>query len=137
LIFSTNQILKKACKSNENSWAYTGRISRNWTQDFPGVRDNPNHWNISQISMLSRTSLTRGVSHYGLAIFIKKYLKAKEELWKIKHFTMQKFNLKKLSKRNQNPSRYYNSGTNLKFQHKLKYHLKINLSHILNPNLTK
>jgi hypothetical protein len=30
---------------------------------------------------------------------------------------------KKSSKRNQNPSRYYNSITNLKFQHKPKYHL--------------
>jgi hypothetical protein len=27
------------------------------------------------------------------------------------------------SKRNQNPSRHYNSTTNLKFQHKPKYHL--------------
>jgi hypothetical protein len=26
----------------------------------------------------------------GLAIYIKTYLKAKEELWKIKYFTMQK-----------------------------------------------
>jgi hypothetical protein len=33
----------------------------------------------------------RGVSHYGLAIYIKKYLKAKEELWKLKYFTMQKY----------------------------------------------
>jgi hypothetical protein len=31
---------------------------------------------------------TRGVSHYGLAIYIKKYLKAKEELWKLKYFTL-------------------------------------------------
>jgi len=30
---------------------------------------------------------------------------------------------KKSSKRNQNPSRYYNSITNLKFQHKPKYHV--------------
>jgi hypothetical protein len=30
---------------------------------------------------------------------------------------------KKSSKRNQNPSRYYNSVTNIKFQHKPKYHL--------------
>jgi hypothetical protein len=30
---------------------------------------------------------------------------------------------KKSSKRNQNPSRYYNSITNLKFKHKPKYHL--------------
>jgi hypothetical protein len=60
----------------------------------------------------------------GLQIYIKKYLlKAKEELWKLKYFTVQNFNLifKKSSKRNQNPSRYYNSVTNLKFQHKPKY----------------
>ncbi len=37
---------------------------------------------------------------------------------------MQKYNLqKKSSKRNQDPSRYHNSITNLKFQHKPKYHL--------------
>ncbi len=30
---------------------------------------------------------------------------------------------KESSKGNQNPSRYYNSITNLKFQHKPKYHL--------------
>jgi hypothetical protein len=40
--------------------------------------------------------LTRGVSHCGLAIYIKKYLKAKEELWKLKYFTMQKYNLPKI-----------------------------------------
>jgi hypothetical protein len=39
---------------------------------------------------------TRGVSHCGLAIHIKKYVKAKEEeLWKLKYFTMQKNNLQK------------------------------------------
>jgi hypothetical protein len=36
------------------------------------------------------------VLHCGLAIDIKKYLKAKEELWKLKYFTMQKYNLQKL-----------------------------------------
>jgi hypothetical protein len=30
---------------------------------------------------------------------------------------------KKSSKRNQNPSRYYNSITNLQFEHKPKYHI--------------
>jgi hypothetical protein len=35
------------------------------------------------------------MSHYALAIYIKKYLNAKEELWKFKYFTMQKYNLKK------------------------------------------
>jgi hypothetical protein len=38
---------------------------------------------------------TRGVSHYGLAIYIIKYFKAKEELWKFKYFTTQKYNLQK------------------------------------------
>jgi hypothetical protein len=38
----------------------------------------------------------RGVSHCGFAIDIKRYLKkAKEELWKFKYFTMQKYNLQK------------------------------------------
>jgi len=31
-----------------------------------------------------------GVAHCGLAIYIKKYLKAKEELWKLKYFTISK-----------------------------------------------
>jgi hypothetical protein len=38
----------------------------------------------------------RGVSHCGLAISIKKYLKAKEEIWKLKYFTMQNYNLQKI-----------------------------------------
>jgi hypothetical protein len=33
---------------------------------------------------------TRGVSHCGLAIYIRKYLKAKEEVWKFKYFTVAK-----------------------------------------------
>jgi hypothetical protein len=64
----------------------------------------------------------RGVSHCGLATYIKKYLKAKEELWKLKYFTMQII-FKKSSKINQNSPRYYNFVTNLKFQHKPKHHL--------------
>jgi hypothetical protein len=39
---------------------------------------------------------TRGVSHCGLAIYIKTYIKAKEELRKLKYFTMQKHNLQKI-----------------------------------------
>jgi len=57
------------------------------------------------------------------------FLKAKEDLlWKLKFFTIQKYNLlpkKSSKKRNQNPSRYYyNSITNnLKFQHKPKIYI--------------
>jgi hypothetical protein len=32
------------------------------------------------------------VSHCGLAIYIKKYPKGKEELWKLKYFTIHKYN---------------------------------------------
>jgi hypothetical protein len=39
----------------------------------------------------------RGVSHYGLAIYTKQHLKAKEELWKLKYFTIAKI------KSSQNP----------------------------------
>ncbi len=43
-----------------------------------------------------RSSKTRGVSHCGLAIYIEKYVKAKEELWKLKYFTKQTYNLQKM-----------------------------------------
>jgi hypothetical protein len=45
---------------------------------------------------LPENKTTRGVSHYSLAIYIKKYLKAKKELGKLKYFTMQKQNLQKI-----------------------------------------
>jgi hypothetical protein len=32
----------------------------------------------------------------GWAIYIKTYLKAKEGLWKLKYFTMQKYNLQEI-----------------------------------------
>jgi hypothetical protein len=66
--------------------------------------------------------LKQGVCHIvALPFTLKKYLKAKEELWKFKYFTMQKYNSK--IKRNPDPSRYHTSITNLKFRHKPKYPL--------------
>jgi len=47
-----------------------------------------------------KQTLTRGVWHCGLAIYIKKYLKSKEELCKLKYCTIQKYNLQKSSKKN-------------------------------------
>jgi hypothetical protein len=39
----------------------------------------------------------QGVCHtVAFAIYIKKFLKAKEELWKLKYFIMQKYNLQKI-----------------------------------------
>jgi hypothetical protein len=45
--------------------------------------------------ILKRASETRGMSHYGIGIYIKKYLVVKEELWKFKYFTMQKYILQR------------------------------------------
>jgi hypothetical protein len=58
-----------------------------------------------------------------LAIYMKKYVNAKEELWKLKkYFTVQNSNLPKiLWKKPKILLGYYNSETNLKFQHKPKY----------------
>jgi hypothetical protein len=67
---------------------------------------------------------TMGVSHCGLAISKKKYLKANEKNYGNSNISpCQNITFKIPSKKNQNPSRYYNSITNLKFQHKPKYHL--------------
>jgi len=53
------------------------------------------------------------------------YLRAKEELWKLKYFTMQKYNLlqKNPLKETKILPTYYNSMTNLQFQYKPKYHI--------------
>jgi hypothetical protein len=53
----------------------------------------------SHVNCFPRPSInpTMGVSHCGLAIYIKKYLKKKEELWKLKYFnTIQKYKLQKI-----------------------------------------
>ncbi len=52
---------------------------------------------IYNVISLQSNNLTRGVSQSGLAIYIKSiYLKAKEELRKLKFFTMKKYNLQKI-----------------------------------------
>ncbi len=52
-------------------------------------------WAVRERKEAGSALQTRGVSHCGLAIYIKKYLKPKEELWKFKYFTVQKYNLQK------------------------------------------
>jgi hypothetical protein len=47
--------------------------------------------------MMSSLLEERGVYHtLALPFALKKYLKAKEESWKLKYFTMQKYNLQKI-----------------------------------------
>jgi len=65
------------------------------------------------------------VSHCGLAIStLKSILKQKKNYGNSNISPCKNIIFKQIPlKRNQNPSRYYNSITNLKFQHKPKYHL--------------
>jgi hypothetical protein len=73
-------------------------------------------------NMLSNYTKTRGVPHCGLAIYILKVSEGKRSIMEIQIFHHAKIlSSKKSSKRYQNPSRYHNSITNLKFQHKPKY----------------
>jgi hypothetical protein len=58
-----------------------------------------------------------------LPLTLKSILRQKKNYGNSNISPCKKIILKKSSKRNQNPARYYNSITNLKFQHKPKYHL--------------
>jgi hypothetical protein len=58
-----------------------------------------------------------------LPFTLKSILQQKKNYGNSNISTLKNIIFKKSSKRNQNPSRYYNSITNLKFQHKPKYHL--------------
>ncbi len=66
-----------------------------------------------------------------LPFTLKKDVKAKEELWKLKYFTMQKSNLQiNPLKKIQNPSRYHNSrtvSTQAKISSCKNPHIKIDL----------
>jgi hypothetical protein len=68
---------------------------------------------------------SHGVTLWGLAIStLKSILKQKKNYGNSNISPCKNIIFKQIPlKRNQNPSRYYNSITNLKFQHKPKYHL--------------
>ncbi len=66
----------------------------------------------------------QGVRHnVALSFTLKSTLRQKKNYGNSNISPCKNIIFKKSSKRNQNPSRYYNSITNLKFQHKPKYHL--------------
>jgi hypothetical protein len=74
--------------------------------------------------LTKKWSITRAVSHYGLAIYILKGILRQKKNYENSNISPYKNVIFKISsKKSQNLSRYYNSITNLKFQHKPKYHL--------------
>jgi hypothetical protein len=78
---------------------------------------------LAQHQLLPLSTSTRGVSHCGLVIYIKKYLKKKKNYGNSNISPCKNIMLKKPSKKKPNPSKYHNSITNLKFQCKPKYHV--------------
>jgi hypothetical protein len=56
------------------------------------------HHQISlMVLMIHKCGINEEVCHIlALPFTLKKYLKAKEEVWKLKYFTMQKYNLQKI-----------------------------------------
>jgi hypothetical protein len=68
--------------------------------------------------------LNKGVCHTVALPFTLKSIWRQQKNYENSNISpCQKIIFKKSSKRNQNPSSYYNSITHLKFQHKPKYHL--------------
>jgi hypothetical protein len=66
---------------------------------FSGQKKGESSPEINLIIVIVIT--TRGVSHCGLANYIKKYLNGKEELWKLIYFTMKKYNLQTILQKKQ------------------------------------
>ncbi len=76
------------------------------------------------VSALFHLHLKQGVCHtVALPFTWKSILMQKKNYGNSNIPPCKNIIFKKSSKRNQNPSRYYNSTTNCKFQHKPKYHL--------------
>ncbi len=104
------------------------KIQNSWTQlvlkkkkKIPKLSNQPTPF--TKLKYPTHTG-TRGVSHFGLAIYIKRVSKGKRRVRKTQIFHHAKMqSSKNPQKRNQNHSRYYNFITNLKFQHRPKYHL--------------
>jgi hypothetical protein len=78
----------------------------------------------AKLSRGSSTLQTRGASHYmALPFTFKSITRQKKELWKLKYFTMQKYNLQKKSSKRKTKilQNIFNSIiTNLKFQTQAK-----------------
>jgi hypothetical protein len=75
--------------------------------------------------MVTFQQIIQGACHtMALPFTLKRILRQKKNYGSYSNISLcQDVILKKYSKRNQNPSRCYNSKTNLKFQHKPEYHL--------------
>ncbi len=78
---------------------------------------------VLPITTTRNTGKTRVCHTVALPFTLKSILRRKKNYENSNISPLKNIIFKKSSKRNQNPARYYNSITSLKFQHKPKYHL--------------
>jgi hypothetical protein len=104
-------------------WIWTGDSQRNSRLPKREARKDPSHAFFVKEN--------KGCHNVALPFTLKKYLKAKEELWNLKYVSPSKnIIFKKILLKKPKSSRYHNSIiTNLKFQHKPK------LSSFKNPHI--
>ncbi len=89
-------------------------------------KNSPNFQNhkIEKENPMTTSQCQQGVCHtVALPFTLKSILRQKKDYENSNISPCENIIFKKSSKRNQNPSQYLNSITNLKFQHKPKYHL--------------
>jgi hypothetical protein len=94
-----------------------------WAQRFRVGRGPEDKTRAIPPLISDATKKTRGVSHMTLPFTFKSILMQKKNYGNSNISPCNNIIFKTSSERNQNPSRYYNSITNLKFQHKPKYRL--------------
>jgi hypothetical protein len=108
------------CKTNTITWFTLAWYGLTWLYSY---MNHVIHLHKCKWTLYTFMKCKQGVCHtVGLCIYMKKYLKASiRRIMETQIFHNAKIIIfKKSSKRNQNPSRIYNSITNLKFQHKPK-----------------
>jgi hypothetical protein len=128
--------------SKRRLWEFVVRdVAQGWLQ--PTLKCNPGyeapqqevHWGFSKwgskkrlwelvVSFVWQGQLQQGVCHtVALPFALKSILRQKKNYENSTISPCENIIFKKSFKRNQNPSRNYNSIANLNFQHKPKYHL--------------
>jgi hypothetical protein len=98
-----------------------------WGVFYGGGRSVDDGWFIQSARIkneIPQANNQQGVCHtVALPFTLKSILRKKKNYGNSKISPCKNIIFKKSSKRKQNPSRYHNSITNLKFQHNPKYHL--------------
>jgi hypothetical protein len=117
--------------AHQDPLAITYKTTKQTKNNFFNAFETPHHQQFNHIVELGFATFIHKkhitlflsyMSHYGLAIYIK-MLRQKKNNGNSNISPCKNIIFEKSSKRDQNLSKYCNYVTNLKFQHKPKYHL--------------